>query len=98
MGDKTTVGVPTVRSMGTAFGDYGIGLVGGLVYALVQNFFGSGFLGSLAAPLAAGSILKGDRGKIIATIAGFYAAAELMTGGLGGLLGGGGGAPQRGVM
>jgi len=94
--NKTSVGVPTAKSMGSAFGDYAIGLAGGVAYGLVQGFFGSGLLGSLAAPIAAGSILKGNRGTVIATIAGFYAAADLLSGGFGGLLGGGGNG--RGVM
>jgi hypothetical protein len=84
--------------MGSAFGDYGIGLVGGLIYLVTQSFLGSGFIGSLAAPLAAGSFLKGPRGQIIATITGFYAAAELMSGGLGNLFGGGGGGSADEVM
>ena len=88
MPEPNSIGVPTARSMGSAFGDYGVGLAGGLIFYLVQSFLGSGFLGSLAAPIAAGSFLKGTRGTVIATMAGFQAAASLISGGLGGIFGG----------
>jgi len=68
--------------MGHAFGDYGIGFGGGLIYALVASMLGSGLIGSLAAPIAAGSFLKGNKGTIIATIAGFRAASDMFSGGL----------------
>ena len=42
---------------------------------------GSGFLGLLAAPLVAGSLIKGERGTIISTVAGFLALASLFAGG-----------------
>ena len=74
----SSVGVPSLRSMTSAFGDYGMGVAGGLVYALASGFFGSGILGSLVAPLAAGSIVKGQRGSIISTVAGFYAGQQLL--------------------
>jgi len=74
--------------MQSAFGDYATGLAGGAVYAIVQSFVGSGLLSSLIAPLITGSVLKGTRGTVIATIAGFQGAADLL-GNLGGLIGGG---------
>lgn len=74
----SSVGVPTVRSMSSAFGDYGVGVAGGLVYALAAGLFGSGILGSLVAPLAAGSVVKGQRGSIISTVAGFSAGQQLL--------------------
>lgn len=82
-----SIGVPSTKSMGSAFGDYAVGVGAGLVYYLVQGFLGSGFFGSLAAPIAAGSVIKGTRGTVIATVAGFMAAASLIGGGLGGILG-----------
>lgn len=91
---NTTVGVPTMRSMGSAFGDWGVGLAGGFIYQLIQGFFGAGLLGSVLAPIAAGSFLKGPRGTVISTIAGFQAATDLLSG-LTGLVGGGSG---EGVM
>ena len=93
MPDK--IGVPTARSMGSAFGSYGVGIAGGLVYNLVAAFMGSGLLGSLAAPIAAGSVLKGTSGQIISVVAGFKAAGELLPG----LFGNGGNRSSgRGVM
>lgn len=77
-----SVGVPTVRSMGSAFGDYGAGFAGGAVYGLIQGMLGNGILGSLAAPVVAGSVIKGVRGSILSTIAGFQAGSDMFTGGL----------------
>jgi hypothetical protein len=96
--NKQSVGVPTVRSMGSAFGDFGVGVLGGAIYQVVRNLFGgNNVLGSLAAPIAAGSILKGDRGRTISVVAGFSAAADLLSG-LGGLVGGGTSTNQRGSI
>ena len=79
MGDKV-ISVPTVKGMGNSFKDFGIGLLGGLVFLFALRLFGA--LGVLAAPLLAGSMIKGDRGTIIATLAGFALVA------MGGLTGG----------
>jgi len=54
-----------------AFTDFAIGAGGGLVYALSTAFFGTGLIGALAAPVLAGSVVKGNRGTALATIAGF---------------------------
>lgn len=88
MGEKA-VGVPTMKGMGSAFKDFGIGALGGIGFLLLYQLFGA--WGFLAAPLLAGSIIKGDRGSTISTMAGFLlfaAAAVGMTGG-GGTSGGG---------
>lgn len=76
----TSIGVPSVKGMQSAFGDFAIGAGGGLVFALSQAIFGSGLIGALAAPVLAGSIVKGTRGTALATIAGFL----LFSGALGG--------------
>lgn len=79
------VQVPTVKGMGNAFKDFGFGCIGGLAFALAYSIFGA--WGLLAAPILAGSMLKGsDRGTVIATMAGF-----LLFAGLGAWGGGGGG-------
>lgn len=72
-----SIGVPTVSGMKGAFTDFAIGAGGGLVYGLAQSLFGSGLLGALAAPVLAGSILKGTRGTVLATIAGFMLLSGL---------------------
>ena len=90
MPDKKTIGVPTMRSMGASFTDWGIGLLGGGIFNLCKGFLGSGLLGSVAAPIAAASFLGGTRGTVISTIAGFQAAEELLGGFFGGLGAGGG--------
>ena len=85
MGKDNLVGVPSVKGMGSSFKDFGVGAIGGLLFLLAYRFFGP--LGLIAAPLLAGSIVKGDRGTIIATMAGFMlfaAGGSLMgTGGNG---------------
>ena len=74
---EKTIGVPTVSGMKGAFTDFAVGAGGGLLYGLAQGIFGSGLLGSLAAPILAGSIVKGARGTALATIAGFMLLAGL---------------------
>lgn len=68
MGEKT-VGVPTVKGMGHAFKSFAVGAGGGLVFLLAYRLFGA--LGIIAAPLIAGSMIKGDKGEMISTMAGF---------------------------
>jgi len=68
VGEKM-VGVPTMKSMGSSFADFGIGALGGLIFLLAYQLFGA--LGVIAAPLIAGSMIKGNRGEVIAVMAGF---------------------------
>lgn len=65
------VGVPTTGRMKDAFGAYAIGAGGGLIFNLSRAMFGSGLIGSLVAPVLAGSVIKGETGKHLATTAGF---------------------------
>jgi len=74
---EKTIGVPSVSGMKGAFTDFAVGAGGGLLYGLARGIFGSGLLGSLAAPVLAGSIVKGARGTALATIAGFMLLAGL---------------------
>jgi hypothetical protein len=67
------VGVPSVKGMGSSFKDFGVGAIGGLVFLLAYKLFGG--LGVIAAPLIAGAMIKGERGQIIATMAGFMLLA-----------------------
>jgi len=67
----TKVGMPTMGGAKEALIDYGLGLGGGIVYALSSAFLGSGFIGGLVGAILAGSMIKGTRGSIIATILGF---------------------------
>jgi len=67
--------------MGDAFKDFGIGAAGGAAAGLAMKLFGG--WGLLAAPLLAGSIVKGDRGTIIATMFGALIGMALL-GGIGG--------------
>lgn len=79
MAEAKSIGVPSVRGMQSAFGDFAMGAGGGLIYGLSKAILGSGLLGALAAPVLAGSIVKGNRGTALATIAGF-----LLLSGIGG--------------
>lgn len=73
--------MPTASGLGSAFKDFGIGAAGGAVAGIATRLFGG--WGLLAAPLLAGSIVKGDRGTIIATMFGALVGMALL-GGLGG--------------
>ena len=68
-----TVGIPTVKGMGGAFKGFGWGAVGGLIFLIAYKLFGP--LGIIAAPLIAGSMMKGERGEQIATMSGFLLLA-----------------------
>lgn len=74
------VSVPSARSIGSAFGDYAVGAGGGLVFMLSQAILGQGFIGSLVAPIIAGSMIKGVRGTALATVAGFFGITSLLSG------------------
>lgn len=76
-----SVGVPSVKGMQSAFTDFAIGGGGGLIYAISQAIFGTGLIGALAAPVLAGSIVKGARGTALATIAGFLLFSGALSGG-----------------
>ncbi|GAI20181.1 unnamed protein product [marine sediment metagenome] len=58
--------------------DYGYGVGGGIVYFLASNLLGSGLLGSLGAAALAGSVIKGPRGTVIATVLGFQGILSSM--------------------
>ncbi len=65
--------MPTMRGFQDSMMDFGVGLGGGLLYALSSAFTGSGLLGGLIGAGLAGSVVKGPRGTAIATILGFQA-------------------------
>jgi len=63
--------MPTMAGVKGSMMDYAVGLGGGLIYALSTAFTGSGLLGGLLGAGFAGSIVKGTRGTVIATVLGF---------------------------
>jgi hypothetical protein len=78
---EKSIGVPSAKGLGGAFKDFGIGVAGGAAAGLAMRLFGG--WGLLAAPLLAGSIVKGERGTIIACGFGALLGVALL-GGLGG--------------
>lgn len=89
------IAVPTVSRIQTSLTNYGIGGVAGLAYRFTTNLVGSGLVGGAVAAALAGSIVKGDKGEIIATMLGFQTGLglpEIMGAGGSGGNGGGGGA------
>lgn len=78
------IGVPSVGGMKGAMVSYAYGAGGGLIYSLASNMFGSGLLGSLASAAIAGSVIKGVKGEIIATVLGFNGIVASMAGSGGG--------------
>ena len=70
------VGIPTARGMMSSVGDFAYGAGGQLVYNIVTRFTGSGLLGGVAGAAVAGSVVKGTRGEVIATVMGMQAAGS----------------------
>lgn len=75
-GTAASIGVPSVGGMKGAFTDFAVGAGGGLAFKIGQSIFGGNLLGFLVPPLLAGSVIKGERGRVIATMAGFMALAQ----------------------
>jgi len=75
-----SIGVPTISNMKSAFGNFAWGAGAGLVFALAQAIFGSGLIGALAAPVLAGSVIKGETGSVVSTIAGFMLMSQAFNG------------------
>ena len=67
------VGTPTIKGMKGSLTDFAYGAGGGLAYSLITSLTGSGLIGGLIGAGVAGSVIKGDRGTMIATILGFQA-------------------------
>ncbi len=90
MADGVDIGIPSARGITGAVQSYGVGAVGGVVYQLASGFVGgtgmSPLIGGIAAAALAGSVVKGPRGDMIATAAGFQTGLSLL-----GQLGGGNG-------
>jgi len=84
MAKVSAVGVPTAKGVKGAFGDFAWGGVAGAVYGLTAAALGSGTLGLVAAPVIAGSVVKGTRGTAVSTMAGFLLVASLFGGGASG--------------
>lgn len=84
------VSVPTISGLKGAATDYVVGLGGGVLTALATQLTGSGLIGGAIAAAFAGSVIKGERGTIIATIAGYNAVTASA-------LGAGGGGNSGGV-
>ena len=73
-----SIGVPSVSGMKSAFEDFAIGAAGGLAYTIATGLFGNGLIGALAAPVLAGSVVKGPRGTALSTVAGFMLLSGLL--------------------
>jgi len=71
------IGVPSVKGMQNSFTDFAVGAGAGVIYLIASAIFGSGLIGALAAPVLAGSVVKGARGTALATVAGFIALSGI---------------------
>lgn len=76
---KGSIGVPSMGGMKNALIDAAIGAGGGFVMMLSKALFGSGLIGALIAAVLGGSVIKGTRGTVLATVAG-----AMMFSGMGG--------------
>lgn len=73
------IGVPTTGRLAGSAGDWAYGLGGGIAYTVLarvsDRFVGSPLVGAAVAGIGAGAIIEGNRGEIIATVAGFNSAS-----------------------
>jgi hypothetical protein len=86
-----TIGTPTGNSMMEALKSGAMGAAGALIFQLVSNFFGSSLIGGAVGIALAGSVVKGEQGKMIATLIGY----EMIKSGQLSLPGMGGGSSQQ---
>ena len=75
------VGVPAIGGLRSSAMDFGVGALGGLIFQIGTSIFGNSILGGLASAAAAGAVVKGPRGQIVATVAGFQALSQSGLGG-----------------
>lgn len=69
MPDK--IGMPTTAGMMESLKAGMYGAAGAFVFQFVGGYFGSSLIGSLAGIALAGSVVKGEQGKMIATLLGY---------------------------
>ena len=86
------IGIPSVGGVQDALMAFGVGGVGGIVYTMAANLLGNSLIGGAVAAALAGSVVKGAKGDVIATIAGFQTGLTLLQG----LPQGGGGGDEGG--
>ena len=65
------IGMPSKSGFKGSLVDYAVGAGGGLLYAIGTSVFGSGLIGGLLGAGIAGSVIKGERGMVLATVLGF---------------------------
>jgi len=63
--------------MRSAFGDMVVGVGGGAVQGIGTAIFGNSIIGSILSVVLAGSVLKGQKAEIVATVAGYEAGKAL---------------------
>lgn len=69
MPDK--IGMPTTAGMMDALKSSAYGAAAALVFQFVGGYFGSSLIGSLVGIALAGSLVKGQEGKMVATLLGY---------------------------
>ena len=67
----STIGTPTGSGMMDAVKYGALGAGGALVFQLISGFFGNSMIGGLAGIAIAGSVIKGEAGKTLATVIGY---------------------------
>ena len=68
---ETKIGVPSGAGIMDAAKAGMYGAAGAFIFQFVGNYFGSNLIGSLIGIALAGSVVKGEQGKMIATLLGF---------------------------
>ena len=87
------IGIPSTRGLMGGLTDYGVGAIAGISYNVISNFtaqmgFGGGLLGGAIAAAGVGSVVKGTRGEVLATMLGFQAGLVGLNDIMGGFAGG----------
>ena len=80
------IGIPSAAGIQGAVQSYGVGAVGGIIYQLAGGVIGnmlgtsgmSPLIGGIAAAALAGSVVKGPRGDMISTAAGFQTGLTIL--------------------
>jgi hypothetical protein len=80
MSVQTMVGAPNASGIKDALTSYGVGVAGGAVYGFSQKYLGKyGIVGSIGGAVLAGSMIKGVRGEMIATLLGYTAGLQFVS-------------------
>jgi hypothetical protein len=83
------VSAPSMSGIKTSAVDYAAGFGGNMLYQLLSRITGSGLIGGAIAAILTGSVIAGERGRMLATLLGFQSGANMNLSGSTGTTAGG---------